>query len=348
MQRSDLSYTLPPELIAQQAVEPRDASRLLVLDRGTGRIEHRVFRDIAEYLQPGDCLVVNDTRVVQARFFCRRATGGVVEALFLRGGDDGAWHVLLKPSARLKQGERLACENSDVALDLLERHARGEWAVRPSRAIEPVAWLETVGRTPLPPYINRDSGPDAADRARYQTVYARRAGAIAAPTAGLHFTEELLRRLDELGVQRVSVTLHVGVGTFQPVVVDDLADHDMHSEWFEIAGDTLARLHAARASGRRIVAVGTTSARVLESLPLTIGDESASEERRAGWTDIFIYPPYEFTNVDVLLTNFHLPESTLLALVMAFATSEQVRAAYRAAIAKRYRFYSFGDAMLVL
>lgn len=357
-----LKYDLPNELIAQQPNEPRDASRLLVLHRRDGRIEHRGFRDIAEYLRPGDCLVLNNTRVIPARFFCRRRTGGKIEAFFLRAAEDG-WRLLLKPSARLRVGERLAVtsplrdgeissagEPVAVELVLTTRHERGEWTVSPDPAIDAVRLLEAVGQTPLPPYIARGTAPTAEDRRRYQTVYARDAGAVAAPTAGLHFTSELLDALAARRVTRAEVTLHIGLGTFAAIDVADLSDHRMHAEWFHVSAAAIERMSAARAGGGRIVAVGTTSARVLETLArggAILGERESGASEHAGWTDIFIHPPYRFQNVDALLTNFHLPESTLLALVMAFAGIGHVRAAYAAAIAERYRFYSYGDAMLI-
>ncbi|MCK4342745.1 MAG: tRNA preQ1(34) S-adenosylmethionine ribosyltransferase-isomerase QueA [Phycisphaerae bacterium] len=356
MQLAELQYDLPPELIAQRPAERRDASRLLVLDRAGGRIEHRVFREIGDYLNPDDCLVLNDTRVIPARFFCRRPTGGRIEGLFLHA-EGNSWRALLKPSARLKVGERLACEGSEVALIVHERGPRGEWLVQPEVHVSPLELLAEIGHTPLPPYIHRDeAGPRELveeDVERYQTVYAERPGAVAAPTAGLHFSPALLNELSQHGVRRAGVTLHVGAGTFVPIATEELAEHEMHAEWFEVTEAAAAAMRSARDAGGRLVAVGTTATRVLESLPRY---DSAHDNDKVsgglsaagGWTDIFIYPPYRFRNVDRLLTNFHLPGSTLLALVMAFASVEQIRAAYRAAIEQRYRFYSYGDAMLIL
>jgi S-adenosylmethionine:tRNA ribosyltransferase-isomerase len=336
---SDLQYDLPHELIAQHAVEPRDASRLLVLHRADGRIEHRTFRDIAEYLEPNDCLVLNNTRVIPARFFCRRASGGRIEGLFLHPDEDG-WRVMLKPSGRLKDGEELQCVGADCILRIVARAERGEWLVRPEPTTEPLSLLAQIGRTPLPPYIKRDQ-PEPADAGRYQTVYAERPGAVAAPTAGLHFTPALLDELASRGVRRADVTLHVGPGTFVPIEVDDLSSHRMHAEWFEVGEQAAATLGETRASARRIVAVGTTATRVLESLP-------DRPQAAGGWTDIFIFPPYEFRLIDRLITNFHLPGSTLLALVMAFASRELILKAYHEAVSRRYRFYSYGDAMLII
>lgn len=344
---AELQYNLPTELIAQHAVEPRDSSRLLVLDRASGSVTHRVFRDLGDYLNAGDCLVLNDTRVVRARFFCRRVTGGRIEALYLHQQDD-AWRVMLKPSARLEIGQRLSCTGADVSLLIVERLERGEWLVRPEPPVSAIEMLDRVGWTPLPPYIRRGSSghgePEPGDAQRYQTVYAQRPGAVAAPTAGLHFTDELLERLEARGVRRAQVTLHVGAGTFVPIQADDLAEHRMHAEWFEIGAAAAATISAVKAAGGRVVAVGTTAARVLESLPEPSDDLDAA----SAWTDIFIYPPYRWRHVDRLLTNFHLPGSTLLALVMALATPELIRKAYQEAIDRRYRFYSYGDAMLIM
>jgi len=356
MRSSELHYDLPPERIAQRPVEPRDAARLLVLQRSTGTLEHHRFRDLPELLRPNDCLVLNDTRVVPARFFCRRETGGQIEALFLREQDE-FWLALLRPSARLKVGQRLRSTSSDIQFRLVARHERGEWTLAPEPPTRALDWLRHHGETPLPPYIRRDTGPDARDAERYQTIYARHAGAVAAPTAGLHFTPELFGRLDREGVRRAAVTLHVGLGTFAPIEVADLAVHRMHAEWYEASAAALTDLAAARRARGRLVAVGTTATRVLESLPdsFPLPGEGrvevptpAGESAISGWTNIFIYPPYRFRHVHALITNFHLPGSTLLALVMAFADPELIRHAYAEAIAQRYRFYSYGDAMLIL
>jgi S-adenosylmethionine:tRNA ribosyltransferase-isomerase len=346
VQLDELQYNLPPELIAQRPAEPRDAARLLVLWRKTGRIEHRHFRDLGAYLAPGDALVLNNTRVIPARFFCRRTTGGRVEALFLRE-QDNLWHVLLRPSAKLRPGAVLRCEGTDTELELCDRADRGEWLTRPRPPVTPIDLLSRIGQTPLPPYIRPDTAgrhgaPDESDRERYQTVYATELGAVAAPTAGLHFTPAMLAELTAAGVRRADVTLHVGLGTFAPIVENELARHRMHAEWFEAPTAALETLREVRAADRRIIAIGTTAVRVLESLA-DLGQSPAS-----GWTNLFIYPPYAFRHVDCMVTNFHLPGSTLLALVMALASPELIRAAYQAAIAERYRFYSYGDAMLIL
>ena len=341
MRLAELQYNLPPELIAQQPAAPRDASRLMVVDRGSAHIEHRVFHDIGDYLERGDCLVVNDTRVIPARFHCRRESGGRIEVLFLTRESD-SWQVLLKPSGRLHVGERIRCESADVEIELIERGERGEWKVRPRPEVQPLDFLARVGQTPLPPYIQRSSGPSAADDERYQTVYAAQPGAVAAPTAGLHFTPELLRALSVRGVRRAEVTLHVGLGTFAPLEVDDLRQHRMHFERLSVSAAAADAIALTRRDGRNTIAVGTTVVRVLESF----GDAPVAP--RDGGTDIFIYPPFAFRHTNRLITNFHLPGSTLLALVSAFAGVELMRAAYEQAIERRYRFYSFGDAMLIL
>lgn len=347
MRVDELDYELPRELIAQRPAQPRDAARLLVLRRASGRIEHRVFREIGDYLRPGDCLVLNDTRVIPARFFCRRPGGGKVEALFVRS-DGEHWRVLLRPSSRLRAGQRLRCAAAGTELVLLQRLERGEWLLRPEPPVEPLEFLGRVGQTPLPPYIRRAPRPDPEDAERYQTVYARRPGAIAAPTAGLHFTPQLLDRLRRGGVATVTVTLHVGVGTFAPIEVERLETHRMHAECYELDEPAARALQAVRPGGGRIVAVGTTTVRVLESLPGELGRDDRPPTATQGWTGLFIYPPYRFRNVDCLLTNFHLPRTTLLALVMAFAGVAATRRAYQEAIDRRYRFYSYGDAMLIL
>ena len=364
MRRDELHYNLPPELIAQQPAEPRDASRLLVVHRADGRLEHRVFRDLPEYVRARDCLAVNNTAVVPARFYCRRQSGGRIEGLFLHREADDAWRVLLKPSKRLGVGETVVCEGSTVALALLERGDRGAWRVKPTPAVPFDELLAQIGQTPLPPYIHRDPAPTPDDRSRYQTVYAAEAGAVAAPTAGLHFTPGLLERLKSLGVERAELTLHVGLGTFAPVEAESLEQHSIHAEWFEVRSAALEKLTAARDAGGRIIAVGTTSARVLETLANIGSAPPADAEQLArhragrvtlngrdiasGWTDTFLYPPYRFRNVDAMITNFHLPGSTLIAMIMALLGRELLWKAYQAAIAERYRFYSYGDAMLIL
>jgi S-adenosylmethionine:tRNA ribosyltransferase-isomerase len=347
---ADFEYDLPPELIAQRPRDPRDRSRLMVLRREGGEMSHHVFDELPELLRAGDLLVLNDTRVIPARFFCRRRTGGRIEGLFLNEASPDRWQVLLKGAGRCRPGERLRFEGGAGAELVLEvRDAGGQWTVRTDPPTGAAELLGRVGTTPLPPYISR-RGDEPADRTSYQTIYANRPGAVAAPTAGLHFTERVMSALDARGIETVTVTLHVGLGTFAPVSADDPADHRMHSEWYELSPSTAERLGAARSAGRRIVAVGTTSVRVLEASAGPDGRFAAG----SGWTDIFLYPPAEFRAADALVTNFHLPRSTLLMLVAAFCSPGRtegvgmVLSAYRQAVRAGYRFYSYGDAMLIV
>lgn len=347
-------YHLPEELIAREPAARREAARLLVLHRATGRIEHRIIRDLPDLLQPRDLLVLNDTRVLPARLVGRRATtGGRWEGLFLKAPQPGLWEVIGQTRGKLLPGEDLivpetrpeliaAGDCRELRLTLVERLPDGGWLMRPHLSASHVDLLGKFGQVPLPPYIERDTATPA-DRERYQTLHARRPGSVAAPTAGLHFTPELLAACRERGVSDAYVTLHVGLGTFRPISVDRLADHVMHSEWCEVPADTVARIQATRQNGGRVVAVGTTSVRTLES-----GGQSGVLKPFSGDTRLFIRPPYAFGTVDVMLTNFHLPKSTLLVLLAAFAGRELLFEAYAEAIAERYRFYSYGDAMLVL
>jgi S-adenosylmethionine:tRNA ribosyltransferase-isomerase len=345
MLRSELAYELPAELIAQRPCVPRDAARLMVLDRRTGRTAHHHVRELPDLLRAGDCLVLNRTRVVPAKFGARRATGGRVEGLFLREIAVGVWSVLLGSRGRLRLGETLRLGDGPQEIALLSSEGDGMWRVRVAPAEAAVEVLSRVGRTPLPPYIKRVANdPNDPDRATYQTVYAAEPGAVAAPTAGLHFTPALLEQLAASGIHRAEVVLHVGLGTFQPIAVEDLAEHRMHAEWYELDANAAAIINTARASGGRIVAVGTTSTRVLE----TCASSGRDIEPGSGWTDLFIVPPYDFKIVDGLLTNFHLPHSTLLALIFAVAGRERVISAYAEAVRERYRFYSYGDAMLIV
>jgi len=345
---SQLEYDLPVERIAQQPAARRDASRLLVLDRRTGQRRHERFDRLVSLLPDRCLLVLNDTRVLPAGLRLRRRTGGQIEGLFLREPLPGTWEVMLTGGRRLKVGEELAIEGSDRRLRMLERVESGIWRAEPVPAGDVHDILAECGRTPLPPYIRRPDRPAgrqaARDARRYQTIYARQPGAVAAPTAGLHFTTAMFGRLAAAGIETVSVTLHVGVGTFTPIRCANLADHKMHAEWYECSPEAARSINAARDAGRSIVAVGTTSVRVLESRV----DGAGRIESGSGWTHLFIYPPHEFRAVDGLLTNFHLPGSTLLAMVFAFAGRERILAAYNDAIEREYRFYSFGDAMLIV
>lgn len=349
---SDYDYALPEAAIAQAPIEPRDASRLLVLDRRTGAIAHRRFRDLPAYFRPGDALVINDTRVLPARLIGERLpSAGRAELLLLQRRSHDTWEALVRPGRRLGPGVRLRFGGTRVRLsaEILAPTEAGGRLVR-FASDEPLdSVLAELGQVPLPPYIKAP----LADPARYQTVYAGEGGSAAAPTAGLHFTPGLLAEIGALGVAIVSVTLHVGLGTFRPVQVERIADHRMHAEYFSVSAEAAAELARARGGGGRLVAVGTTTARVLETLAKN--GRGAGEENEpariascSGWTDLFVTPGHRFRMVDALVTNFHLPRSTLLMLVSALAGRERVLAAYREAMAAGYRFYSFGDAMLIL
>ena len=340
---ADYDYDLPPDRIAQRPVEPRDSSRLLVLHREDGRITHRIFREIGEELRAGDLLVINDTRVLPARLRGRRETDGQAELLLLSRQDAGRWEALARPARRLRPGTVVhlltaAGEESGIDLRVIERRDAGHVVVDVPTEVE--ANLAAFGEMPLPPYIHERLD----DAERYQTVFATYPGSAAAPTAGLHFTPELLARLEADGVGVARVTLHVGAGTFVPVKVEDARQHQMHAEWYHVPAATLAAIRATRQAGGRIIAVGTTSCRTLEA----IADHLDAHEDLVDWTDLFIMPGFRFRVVDGLVTNFHLPKSTLLLLVSAFAGRDRVHRAYREAIDRGYRFYSFGDAMLIL
>jgi S-adenosylmethionine:tRNA ribosyltransferase-isomerase len=335
-------YDLPPELIAQHPVEPRDSSRLLVVDRVSGNLQDRVFSDLPDLLDPGDLLVMNNTRVIPARLRTRRQTGGRIELLLLRQIDGDRWLALARPARRLRSKETLdvldaAGSVTAYQIEILGRLESGELEVLVP-GLDDV--LSLYGEMPLPPYVTETlDDPD-----RYQTVYANRKGSAAAPTAGLHFTNQLLERCRARGINIQYVTLHVGLDTFQPVKVDDARQHRIHSEWFEVDEGTIREILAARHNGRRIIAVGTTAARTLE----TIGTDPDTEGSRSGMTSIYITPPYQFKLVDAMITNFHLPRTTLLLMVSALAGEGLIREAYAHAIRERYRFYSFGDAMLIV
>jgi S-adenosylmethionine:tRNA ribosyltransferase-isomerase len=345
---SDFDYNLPPELIAQEPPPERGGSRMLVVDRAAGAWEHRRFTDLPEYLRAEDVVVINDTRVLPARLVTRRVSGGRVELLLLRPVEERVWEALARPAKRLRVGTALDF-GGRLTATVLERGEEGLVRVRLEYAGELPAVLEEVGLTPLPPYIRRpqqeaDRAHESADRVRYQTVYAATPGAVAAPTAGLHFTEELLADLEGRGVAVARLTLHVGLGTFRPVTVERVEEHRMHGEHYQVSAAAAALISKRRAAGGRVLAVGTTVTRTLE----TVADEQGRAQAGEGWSEIFLYPGYRFRAVDMLLTNFHLPRSTLVMLVAAFAGTGLVRAAYRAAVEERYRFYSYGDCMLVL
>lgn len=343
MLTAEFDYELPSELIAQSPLAKRDQSRLLVLDRANGTIRHSNFSSLAEFLTHGDCLVLNDSRVIPAKFKVFRQSGGKVEGLFL-AESEGVWEVMLRPSARLKENEALELPGYPSCLRLLKSLGRGVWQAQPEPAASSLEILESIGQVPLPPYIKRQTNSeDSNDRQRYQTIYANEPGSVAAPTAGLHFTEAMFENLQNKGIEHAYVTLHVGLGTFSPLAAEHIEEHQMHREWFSISEDTAKQVRATRDSGGKVVAVGTTSVRVMEAV-------SAKEElrARAGWTDIFIRPGFEFKTANMMLTNFHLPRSSLLVLVSAFASRELIFKAYQEAIARKYRFYSYGDAMLIV
>ena len=339
MKTHDFWYDLPEELIAQTPLEKRDTSRLCVLDRKTGKIAHRHFYDILDYLQPGDCLVMNDSRVLPARLLGHRPTGGAVELLLLRDLGDKRWECLAKPGRKLQQGQEVVFGNGELTATIVSVQDDGNRIVEFHYEGIFLEVLERLGKMPLPPYIKAE----LQDQERYQTVYSREIGSAAAPTAGLHFTNELLDKIRSKGVNTAFITLHVGLGTFRPVKADEITEHHMHSELCMMNGQTAALLNETKKNGGRIICVGTTSCRTLESLV----NEDGSFTEKSRWTDIFIYPGYTFKAMQGLITNFHLPESTLVMLVSAFAGRERVLAAYEEAVREKYRFFSFGDAMFI-
>ncbi len=341
LKTSDFYFDLPKELIAQDPLRDRSASRLLVLDKRTGEISHHVFREVLDYLNPGDCLVLNNTKVIPARLLgCREATGGAIEVLLLKRKEKDVWETLVKPGKKAKPGTRLVFGDGMLRAEVLETVEEGNRLIRfeYDGIFEEV--LDRLGEMPLPPYITHK----LEDKNRYQTVYARYEGSAAAPTAGLHFTEELLRQIEEKGVELAYVTLHVGLGTFRPVKAENISDHHMHSEYYEVSADAAEKMNRAKENGKRVICVGTTSCRTVESA----ADASGRIAPGCGNTEIFIYPGYQFKMLDALITNFHLPESTLIMLVSALAGREHVLHAYEEAVKEKYRFFSFGDAMLVI
>ncbi len=340
MKTHDFWYDLPQELIAQTPLQRRDASRLLVLDRKTGKTAHKHFYDVIDYLRPGDCLVMNDSRVLPARLLGHRPTGGAVEVLLLRDLGDKKWECLCKPGRKMQIGSEIVFGNGELTATVTEIRDDGNRIVLFHYEGIFLEVLERLGKMPLPPYIKAE----LADRERYQTVYSREVGSAAAPTAGLHWTRELLEKVREKGVKTAFVTLHVGLGTFRPVKAEEITDHHMHAELCMISEETADLLNRTRAEGGCIICVGTTSCRTLESM----ADDDGIFRAGSKWTEIFIYPGYRFKAMDGLITNFHLPESTLVMLVSAFAGRENVLAAYEEAVRERYRFFSFGDAMLIV
>lgn len=340
MEVTDFDFYLPEELIAQKPLKQRDEGRLMVLDKKTGKIEHKVFKDIVDYLNPGDCVVLNDTRVLPARLIgVREDTMGKMEFLLLKRRDNCTWETLVKPGRRAKIGSRFNFGNGQLKAEVVSINEDGNRIVRfeYNGVFEEI--LDRLGQIPLPPYIKEK----LENKELYQTVYSKEEGSAAAPTAGLHFTEELLRELREKGVNLVFLTLHVGLGTFRPVKVENIEEHTMHSEFYSMSKETADMINAAKESGHSVISVGTTSCRTLE----TIGDENGRVKEQSGWTDIFIYPGYKYKVVDKLITNFHLPKSTLIMLVSAFYGRENTLHAYNVAVKEKYRFFSFGDAMFI-
>ena len=340
MELSDFNYELPQELIAQDPLEDRASSRLMVLDRETGETEHRTFRDIRQYLRKGDCLVINDTKVIPARLIgVKEGTGAKIEVLLLTRKENNVWETLVKPGKKCRTGTVIEFGDGLLKGTVIGQTEEGNRFVQFSfdGIFEEI--LDQLGQMPLPPYITHK----LKDRNRYQTVYAEHDGSAAAPTAGLHFTKELLQEIREMGVDIVHVTLHVGLGTFRPVKEKDVLKHHMHSEFYIVTEEAADRINAAKAAGNRVICVGTTSCRTIESA----ADEDGVVHAKSDWTSIFIYPGYRFKVLDCLITNFHLPESTLIMLVSALAGREHVLAAYREAVKERYRFFSFGDAMFI-
>lgn len=338
--KSDFYYELPEELIAQTPIKERDHSRLMVLDKSTGTIEHKHFYDILDYLNKGDCLVINDTKVLPARLFgTRKDTGSVIELLLLKRIDDNKWETLVKPGKKAKEGVELVFKDNLLTGKVSEVHNDGNRIIEfcYKGIFEEI--LEQLGEMPLPPYIHEK----LEDKDRYQTIYASNPGSAAAPTAGLHFNDELLDKIEKKGVNIARLTLHVGLGTFRPVKTEYISEHKMHSEYYELSEEAAAKINRAKSEGLKVISVGTTSTRTLE----TIGDDKGFVKAQKGWTDIFIYPGYQYKVIDSLITNFHLPESTLIMLVSALAGKENIFNAYKIAVENRYRFFSFGDAMFI-
>lgn len=340
MKTSDFYYDLPQELIAQDPLEDRSSSRLMVLDRQTGDVEHRHFTDILEYLHPGDCLVINNTKVIPARLFgVKEDTQAKIEVLLLKRKENDIWETLVKPGKKAKPGTKLVFGDGLLTAEVVDVVEEGNRLIQfhYDGIFEEI--LDQLGQMPLPPYITHQ----LKDKNRYQTVYAKYDGSAAAPTAGLHFTKELLQKVKDMGVDIAEVTLHVGLGTFRPVKVENVLDHHMHSEFYMVSQEAADKINRAKESGHRVIAVGTTSTRTLEAA----ADENGRLHETSGWTEIFIYPGYQFKVIDALITNFHLPQSTLVMLVSALAGREHVLHAYEIAVKERYRFFSFGDAMLI-
>lgn len=340
MKTSDFNYNLPEELIAQVPIADRSSSRLMVVDKKSGEIEHKIFKDIIDYLEEGDCLVLNDTRVIPARLIGSKVeTGGKIEFLLLKRNEDDTWETLVKPGRKAKIGSEFTFGDDKLIAKVVGMGDDGSRIVKfkYDGIFEEI--LDELGNMPLPPYITEK----LEDRERYQTVYSKHSGSAAAPTAGLHFTEDLLEEIRNKGVDEAFVTLHVGLGTFRPVKVDDVLEHKMHSEYFIVNQEAADKINKAKKNGKKVICVGTTSCRTIESA----SEEDGTLKAKSGWTEIFIYPGYDFKIMDNLITNFHLPESTLIMLVSALSSKENILNAYEEAVKERYRFFSFGDAMFL-
>lgn len=340
MKLTDFYYDLPQELIAQDPLEKRSDSRMMVIGREDGSIEHKHFYDILDYVNQGDCLVINDTKVIPARLMgVKEDTGASIEVLLLKRKEEKVWETLVKPGKKARVGARISFGDGLLVGEVIDIVEEGNRLIRFEYEGIWEELLDQLGQMPLPPYITHQ----LQDKNRYQTVYAKNIGSAAAPTAGLHFTKEILEELEKKGVEIAHVTLHVGLGTFRPVKVDNILDHHMHSEFYVVEEEEAAKINACKARGNQVISVGTTSTRTLES----VADENGIVRAGSGWTEIFIYPGYQFKVVDSLITNFHLPESTLLMLVSAFSSREKMLAAYETAVKEKYRFFSFGDAMFI-
>lgn len=340
MKIEDFDFYLPKELIAQHPLKKRDEARLMLLDKKTGDVEHKLFKNIIDYMNPGDCLVLNDTRVMPARLIgTREGTSGKMEVLLLKRNEDDTWETLVKPGKRAKIGNRFDFGDGKLKAEVVNVNEDGNRIIKFEYEGIFEEILDELGQMPLPPYIKEK----LEDKEMYQTVYSREEGSAAAPTAGLHFTTELLKEIEKKGISTAFLTLHVGLGTFRPVKVENIEEHDMHSEYYKITKETADKINNAKKNGKNIIAVGTTSCRTLE----TVGDENGMVREQSGWTDIFIYPGYKYKVVDKLITNFHLPKSTLIMLVSALCGRENILNAYKIAVNEKYRFFSFGDAMFI-
>ncbi|WP_315117600.1 tRNA preQ1(34) S-adenosylmethionine ribosyltransferase-isomerase QueA [uncultured Clostridium sp.] len=340
MKVTDFDYYLPEELIAQVPIEKRDEAKLMIIDKSNEEIEHKIFKDVIDYLETGDCLVLNDTRVLPARLIGEKEdSGGKMEFLLLKRVDKDSWETLVKPGKRAKVGSRFTFGNGELKAEVIGLGEEGSRIVKFEYEGVFEAVLDRLGQMPLPPYIKEK----LEDKEQYQTVYSKETGSAAAPTAGLHFTEELLKEIKSKGINLVFLTLHVGLGTFRPVKAEDITDHIMHSEYYTLSKESAEVINKTKEMGKKVIAVGTTSCRTLE----TIGDNNGRVKESSGWTDIFIYPGYKFKIIDGLITNFHLPQSTLLMLVSALCDREKILNAYNTAVKEEYRFFSFGDAMLI-